>query len=68
MELRGGEPLRVPMRDQILDALADGEKKTAELVEQIDGHPKAVINELTRLVKKSEIVRVRWGVYVLNQE
>lgn len=68
MELRGGEPLRVPIRDQILDALADGEKKTAELTEQIDGHPKSVINELIRLVKKGEIVRVRRGVYTLNKE
>ena len=68
MELRGGELLRVPMREQILEALADGEKKTAELAEQIEGHPKAVINELTRLVKRGEILRVRWGVYVLNKE
>lgn len=68
MELRGGEPLRIPIRDQILDALADGEKRTAELTEQIDGHPKSVINELTRLVKRGEIVRVRWSVYTLNKE
>ena len=67
MELRGGKPLRIPIRDQILDVLADGEKKTAELTEQIDGHPKSVINELTRLVKKGEIVRVRWSVYMLNK-
>ena len=66
MELRGGAPLRVPIRDQIFDALADGEKKTAELAEHIDGHPKAVINELTRLVRTGEIVRVRWGMYALT--
>lgn len=67
MELRGGAPLRIPMREQILDALAGGEKKTAELAEQIDGHPKAVINELIRLVKIGEIVRLRRGVYALNR-
>ena len=66
MKLRGGAPLRVPMRDQILALLADGEKKTSELVEQIDGNPKSVINELMRLVKTGEIVRVRWGVYAQN--
>ena len=65
MELRGGAPLRIPIRDQIFDALADGEKKTAELAEQIEGHPKAVINELVRLVKIGKIVRVRRGVYSL---
>jgi hypothetical protein len=65
MELRGGVPLRVPIRDQIFDALADGEKKTAELAEQIEGHPKAVVNELTRLVRTGEIVRVRRSVYAL---
>ena len=63
MELRGGEPLRVPLRDQILAVLASGEKKTAELIEHVDGHPKSIINELMRLVKKGEIIRVRWGVY-----
>ena len=68
MALRGGEPLRIPMRDQILEALSDGEKQTAELTEQIDGHPKSVINELVRLVKKDEIIRVRWGVYTLNKK
>lgn len=63
MKLRGGTPLRVPIRDQILALLADDERKTAELVEHIDGHPKSVVNELGRLVEAGEIVRVRWGVY-----
>ena len=63
---RGGAPLRVPFREQILSALAaDGQKKTAELVAAIDGHPKAIKNELSRLVDIGEIVRVRWGVYAL---
>ena len=65
-KLRGGRPLRIPFREQILAALTSGgEKKTAELVEAIDGHPKAIKNELSRLVEMGEIVRVRWGVYAL---
>ena len=65
-KLRGGEKLRVPFREQILPLLTDGEKKTAELVSAIDGHPKAINNELTRLVKTGEIVKVRHGVYALK--
>ena len=64
-EFRGGGPLRVPFRQQILALLADGEKRTAELVATIEGHPKAVKNELKRLVDRGEIVRVRWGIYNL---
>ena len=64
-EFRGGAPLRVPFRQQILALLADGEKRTAELVAAIEGHPKAVKNELKRLVDTGEIVRVRWGIYTL---
>ena len=64
---RGGAPLRVPFRLQILSLLADGEKRTAELVASIEGHPKAVKNELKRLVDAGEIVRVRWGIYALPQ-
>ena len=64
-EFRGGAPLRVPFRQQILSLLADGEKRTAELVAAIEGHPKAVKNELKRLVDTGEIVRVRWGIYTL---
>ena len=63
MDLRDGAPLRVPLRDQILVALADGEKKTADLIKHVDGHPKSIINELMRLVKREEIVRVRRGIY-----
>ena len=63
MKLRGGTPLRVPIRDQILTLLGKGKRKTAEFVAQIEGHPKSVVNELGRLVEAGEIVRVRWGVY-----
>ena len=38
-KLRGGKALRVPLREQILDALADGEMKTAEIVAAVDGYP-----------------------------
>ena len=64
-KLRGGKPLRIPFREQILSLLADGEKRTAELIEAIEGHPKAVKNELGRLVEVGEIAKVRWGVYSL---
>ena len=68
-KLRGGRILRVPFREQILSLLsAGGETKTAELVASIDGHPKAVNNELTRLVNTGEIVKVRRGVYALPKE
>ncbi len=63
MELRDGAPLRVPLRNQILISLTDGEKKTADLIKHVDGHPKSIINELIRLVKRKEIIRVRRGVY-----
>ena len=64
-KLRGGKPLRVPFREQILSLLANGEKRTAELMASIDGHPKAIDNELRSLVDKGEVVRVRRGVYTL---
>ena len=64
-KLRGGKPLRVPFRDQILSLLSKGEKQTSALVAAIEGHPKAVNNELTRLVEAGEIVKVRRGVYAL---
>ena len=64
--LRGGKPLRVPLREQILSILAsDGEKKASGFIDAIDGHPRAVSNELRRLVDVGEIVKVRWGVYAL---
>ena len=64
-KLRGGAPLRIPFREQILSLLADGEKKTSEFIEAIDGHPKAIKNELSRLVDTGEIIRVQWGIYAL---
>ena len=63
--LRGGNIPRVPFRQQILSLLTDGEKKTAELIAAIDGHPEAIQHELARLVETGEIVRVRRGVYAL---
>ena len=64
-KLRGGKPLRLPFREQILSLLANGEKRTAEFLTSINGHPKAIDNELRNLVDKGEIVRVRRGVYTL---
>ena len=64
---RLGKAPRVPFREQILALLADGEKKTPELTEAIQGHPKAINTELTRLVEMGEIVKVRRGVYRLPE-
>ena len=65
--LRGGKIARVPFREQILALLADGEKRTPELTEAIQGHPKAINTELTRLVNAGEIVKIRRGVYRLPE-
>ena len=67
-KLRGGNILRVSFREQVLTLLKDGEKKTAELTEAIEGHPVAIKLELKRLVDAGEIVRVRRGVYTLPQK
>ena len=64
-KLRGGRPLRIPFKEQIITLLSDGDKRTAEFIEAIEGHPKAIKNELGRLVDTGEIVKVRWGVYTL---
>ena len=66
-KLRGGKPLRVPFREQILALLADGEKKAADVIAAIDGNPVAIHHELVRLTKLGEIVKVRWGVYTLSE-
>ena len=62
--LRGGSA-RVTFRAQILALLADGEKTTPEVTAAIQGHPKAINTELTRLVTLGEIVKVQRGVYRL---
>ena len=63
-KLRGGVALRVSLREQILECLGDGEKKTADILSAVVGHPKAIQGKLKRLVDTEEIQRVRWGVYV----
>ena len=65
--IRGGKINRVPFRDQILALLTDGEKKTAEIVEAIQGHPKAINTKLTRLVDTGDIVKIKRGVYTLPE-
>ena len=67
-KLRGGNIPRVLFREQIFSLLANGEKKTSELVDAIDGHPTSVRNELKRLVNTGKIVKIRWGVYALPKE
>lgn len=66
-KLRDDTPLRVPFRNQILSLLADGNKKTVEVVNAINGNPEAVKNELTRLIDRGEIIRVKRGIYSLPQ-
>ena len=67
-KLRGGNIPRVTFREQILTHLADGEKKVSELVEVIEGNRKGIHNELTRLTRNGEIVKVRRGVYDLPEQ
>ena len=65
--MRGGKLARVPFREQIIAILADGEKKTPEITAAIKGNPKAINTELTRLVNKGEIVKVKRGLYTLPE-
>ncbi len=66
-KLRGTE--RVTFREQILTLLASGgEKKAAEMIAVIDGHPKAIRHAFTKLVNTGEIVKVRRGVYALPKK
>ena len=67
-KLRGGKALRVPLREQILDALADGEMKTAELVEAVDGYPTTIKNRLRELVDAGDVVKVKRAVYARKAE
>ena len=67
-KLRGGKALRVPLREQILDALADGEMKTAELVEAVDGYPTTIKNRLRELVDAGEVVKLKRAVYARKTE
>ena len=66
--LRGGSSLRVNFQEQILALLADGEKRTSELVAAIDSSSQSVGNGLRRLVNIGEIVKVRRGVYALPEK
>ena len=63
--MRGGKRARVTFREQIIVLLADGEMKTPDIIEEIEGHPKAINNELTRLANRGDIVKVKRGLYAL---
>ncbi len=67
VRMRGGKIVRVTFREQILALLADGEKKTPELTTAIQGHPKAINTELTRLVNRGEIIKIKRGLYKLPE-
>ena len=67
-QLRGGKALRVPLREQILSALADGEMKTAEIVAAVDGSPTTTKNRLRELVDAGEIVKLKRAVYARKAE
>ena len=64
-KMRGGNLVRVTFREQILLLLADGEKKTPEITAAIEGNPKAINTELTRLVNIGDIVKIKRGLYTL---
>ena len=65
MRLRGGKLERTPFHVQIFELLSDGQKTTPEILEAIEGNPGSIKNELTHLVERGEIVRIRRGVYAL---
>ena len=67
-KLRGGKALRVPLREQILDALADGEMKTAEIVAAVDGYPTTIRNRIRELVDAGEVVKLKRAVYARKTE
>ena len=67
-KLRGGKALRVPLREQILDALADGEMKTAEIVAAVDGYPTTIRNRIRELVDAGEVVKLERAVYARKAE
>ncbi len=66
-KLRGGKLARIPFRVQILELLTEGEKTTPEFAAAIQGHPKAINTELTRLVNRGEIVKIKRGLYKLPE-
>ena len=63
--MRGGALARVPFHTQILELLADGEMTTPDIVDAIEGHPKAINTKLTRMVEAGEIVKVKRALYKL---
>lgn len=65
MKLRGRKLRPASFQEQICALLEGGEKKTAELIAAIDGHPGAVKNELKRLVDIGEVVKVQRATYIL---
>ncbi|MYF54796.1 type IV toxin-antitoxin system AbiEi family antitoxin domain-containing protein [Candidatus Poribacteria bacterium] len=63
--MRGGKRARPLFSDQILELLANGEMTTPQIVEAIEGHPKAINSKLTRMVETGEIVKIKRGLYTL---
>ena len=53
------------LRNQILEMLSTGEKRTRELIASIEGERTSIMDELKGLIDAGEIVRVRRGVYDL---
>ena len=54
---------KVPIADQILALLSDGNKWTFEIVAGVSAQPASIRVCLWQLVKKGEIVRVKRGIY-----
>ena len=67
-KLRGGNIPRIPIREQILTLLDNGEKETQELTGAIKAHPEAIHYVLAQLISEKVIARVRRGLYALVKE
>ena len=64
-KLRGGNIPRIPIRQQVLTLLDNGEKEAKEIIAAIKAHPEAVHHVLARLISERVIVRIRRGLYAL---
>ena len=64
-KLRGGNIPRIPIRQQVLTLLNNGEKEAKEIIAAIKAHPEAIHHVLARLISEKVIVRIRRGLYAL---
>ena len=63
-KLRNGEPLRIPIRQQIFECLSDGTPhKSTDIFDNVDAHRQSVQKVLKHLVDTQQIKRIKHGVY-----